>query len=405
MDIFKMLKNKIVLVFLLFPFFKPRGIGEMATYVGGVWYGIDTFYTLAKFVSVCIIVLILVCYYRNFNLYILPILLFQIYTIGNDYFHGNNLSSSILSMAVWFVFILMMDLLIKNDTCEEFLGAVSFILFLLVFINLITIIMFPKGLYVDNRNWTLNWFLGYKNSHIYIQLPYIAFSALYYLKKENVLPLPFWISQIIVLASPIMCKSSTAAFVLFLVLFIIFIYNFRKASTRLNVITVFIFFSILSLLFVKYQFQNNFAGLIYVLFKKDATFTNRTEIWKNSADIFWQNRFWGVGNSCYYSTAVKMLVTQSHNMYLDIVYTGGMIGYALFLLMVIVSGVQAHNNRKNFAMTILTIVASAYFLLFVFEAKRGFDLFYIILLLFFYGQYYESNQVHTSRRRFKIIFK
>lgn len=403
MDVYKIRKTRLILIFLFLPFFKPRGVIDMAKYVGGIWTGINTIYLVLKVFSLLILLIGLILHYRKMNWYFVPVLLYQLFLIGNDYIRGISAKESIISLLIWMLFIFTMDMLIKDGKSEDFFGSIAFILFMLVLINFISLIVCPNGMYTDERGWIYNWFLGYKNGHIYIQLPYIAFSAMYFIKKENCLPLIFWLSQLIVLASAIICGSSTGAGVILLVLVLLFAYNIKKVTTRINIIVVFLGFSILSLLFIKYNFQNNFSELIYFLFRKEATFTSRTDIWKMSSTVFWDNKFFGVGNSVYYLEAVKMVVTQSHNRYLDILYTGGMIGYLLYTLMIISSGYKAYKNKRCFIITILTIVCTAYFLLFVFEAKRDFDLFYIILILFMYGDYYTDENVNPNKKR-KIRF-
>lgn len=402
MNIYNFFKNKVVLVLLLFPFLEARGISAMSVYLGGIWGSISLINTILRIISIIVLLFVLIIYYKKINFLILPVYIYIFYTISRDFLNNYEISNNIKSLAYWSIFIFFMDWLIRNKMAKEFFGAVSFILFVEIIINFITIIIYPNGMYIDERGWIYNWFLGYKNLHIYDQIPYVCVAGLYYYISLGKLPLRYWISLIIIIISSILCKSSTSAFILIMMTVLMFLYYIKKKCTKFNIIILFTCFSIVALLFIGFQFNEKFADIIFAIFKKDATFTNRTAIWSKSLQIFLNNKLLGVGNGGYNLYIVNMYVTQSHDMYLDILFTGGIIGYILYTFMIIIAGIKSFKYKDKFSITILTICMIGYFTLFIFEAKRDFNLFYIVLLLFLYGEYYQECTINKKRR--KIYF-
>lgn len=127
----------------------------------------------------------------------------------------------------------------------------------------------------------------------------------------------------------------------------------------------------------------------------DRTFTGRTDIWAFAWDQIMQrpligygfNGFWGIGEDSAAAHSTNTLIAsilQAHNGYLDIMLETGMIGFAIFLalLVSIASGGQRMlRNHPGVGLLILMMVAfSAFHNLFESTATRRFHPVWILLL-------------------------
>lgn len=223
----------------------------------------------------------------------------------------------------------------------QFINSILFMLECWIFINLITIIIFPNGLY-QSGVYSTNYLLGYDNTHIRVQILALNISYIETFIRKKKLSLRMIILYITILISNLLVFSATAIVATLIwavgILCItlndrkIFIKLFRLFSTK----TSFIIGVLGSLIVVGMSAQTKFSYIVENIFKKDMTLSGRTYIWTNAISAI-ENRFlWGYGYEMN-DTISKRLVGQTgfgtspHNFYLEILYQGGIVLFLIVL--------------------------------------------------------------------------
>lgn len=245
----------------------------------------------------------------------------------------------------------LVDLLNKD---VKFIGTLMFIFEIFIYINFITMIIYPNGLYSTGTTFTgiayQNWFLGFKNILICYFLPAYIISYLYMNitgKKTRTIVL-----TLIIFISTFIAGSTTSLVGLFiLLLFSIFsflqrqykIFNFKNYI----ITTILMFFGI-----VVFRLQNMFEFLIVNILQKDLTFTHRTELWDTTMKAITNNPIIGHG---WQNTDIRHFMYSSstiitaHNQILEYLYLGGIIAILVLLIIIKVSNndIKKYYKDKN----------------------------------------------------------
>ena len=212
-------------------------------------------------------------------------------------------------------------------------NALSFLFGSLVFINFLTIIFFPSGMYLDlSSGYYENWFLGYDNLHILYIFPCIFFNILNFkINRKKSLPLLFILVSIV----SVVIRWSATSLVALLFLIIYFIDPLKKFVLR-NYKKILIFVLILNFLIVIFRVQNIFEYIIVDLLNKSLTFTGRTYIWDNVISFIKEKPFLGYGfelSSFRYLKTSYFRAFHAHNEILEIIYKTGFIGFFVFVIL------------------------------------------------------------------------
>lgn len=291
-------------------------------------------------------------------------LLLITYTNGKDLIYAFRIVS-IPYLMVFYIFR-------YKEKMIEILNCWCFLLAVLVFIDFITIILFPQGLYNDGL-YDLNWFLGYKTARFQIELPLCVISAYLSKIKHNKIKLRTYIYIIISMICTLKAET-TSAFVCFILLFLLFQFlnigeKFKngkrflyrlfdyKVVIGLYIITVICLININNLSIVQ--------KIVINIFHKDRTLTTRTYIWKMMLEKIIQKPFWGYGilnQETYISITNSPYANSAHNMILGLLIEGGIVGCLLYFFIL----VKALNRKFiQFLETDLILIAGVIVMLIV----------------------------------------
>lgn len=213
-------------------------------------------------------------------------------------------------------------------------GFKSALLFLLL-INLLTIILYPNGLYINiGNNSSQNWFLGYKNSHILFIYPVLVFSYLdtviYKNKKISGFDI---ISFVVACITAVMAHSSTSLIGIFVLLLFILVPKLFKNTKIFNAMTYLYSYIALFFSIVIFRLQNIFDFFIEGILHKDLSFTGRTYIWDYVLNDIPNKIVFGHGDKNFDFVLLSgTTVKSTHNQILQIIYNYGIISLFLFLL-------------------------------------------------------------------------
>lgn len=303
--------------------------------------------------------------------------------------------SSLLSVSLGFVCICLFSEMFFEKNGIDFINILSLVLEIYVYINFLTLIVYPNGIYktvsTDNPN---NWFLGYKNQLINFILPVLCFSIinLYYNKKQSKVHKTFrmlFLYSVAITTSFVLWSAGTMVVVFLMVMFLAFHkffnpkwFNFRNCF----VVNCAMTFSIVVL-----RVQNAFSFIIVDVLGKDITFTGRTFIWDKALRYVYENPIFGNGVEFYSFRYIKMRMDStwltgyaalhSHCRFLEVVYRGGVILLAIyvFILVMTVKSLMAFKNTM-FSKT-LAISIFAYMTGMMTEMYEYSPLFFVMIVI------------------------
>lgn len=282
---------------------------------------------------------------------------------------------------------------IKHDK-NNFIKSASLFLSILVYINLISIIKHPIGLYMNKTGYIENWFLGYKNTHILYILPGILFNFLNSYNKKSKLTIYNYIFFIISFISTLLVNNGTAIIALFIILIFLL---FSKYISKVNIINIknitiayaFLFFGI-----IIFRLQNIFKFLIVDILHKDLTFTGRTYIWDKAIKMISSKPLLGYGNVSF---EYNKIIYSTHNMVLGVLHKIGIIGLIMFLITMFTAIKELYFTRKEYISKLLSVILTSYLIMMLTESY-SFKFFIFILVICYNvkfllsgGNYGENN--------------
>ena len=290
--------------------------------------------------------------YKAFNKILLLIILFYFCIFFPTLLYGGQLTALLFYFLKVISFVMLINIGIKNRGID-FIKIVGLIFFLYAIINLITMIIFPKGLYsLDTIEHS--WFLGHKNGLIKWLLPGFAFVSIPELIFKNKLSLKSWIYLFVIASSIIISKSSTS--LVALIVLIILLLNTIKdekivkhINLNSSILLNFAFFVAIILL----HLQNHFYKIIVNVLNKDLSFTGRNFLWDRILLYINQKPIIGHGLTQQSVMLEQMHYSNmsSHNFVLDYWYEGGILCLILFTLIIIITNIKTQrikiNNKKS----------------------------------------------------------
>ena len=261
--------------------------------------------------------------------------------LRGDLFHyiGSNFSA--------FAMCLLFDLWLikKPQTLVKTFGIFEW----LVYINLITVLMNPDGLY-KSELYASNWFLGYKNIQIRTILPIVCMALIrsYYLYGKLSAKTIFLL--LCTGSTFLLVDSATALLrlVLFLGLLLFFHSKKKELPSWVSLYSGVAIAFTGTILVVIFNIQNHFTGIIEEVFGRSASLSGRTSMWAYVLSMVKARPLWGYG----YLTGTEYVqhlgelrwATHPHNFLLYILTTGG-----IALLVILLCGISIANKSLRSA--------------------------------------------------------
>ena len=318
------------LYFMIIPFFKPDYFEvisslSIVSYIYNVW-------------EVLVFIRILIAYLsqKKLSKFLLSVIIYELVllvsTLVNNAYNIGFIHSAVERIA----FCMLVEISLKASA-KRFLHCLIRVLSILYLINLLTIFLFPSGMYMvrnyltgtmnsDGRSflgldngtanysltlvylWTLQATLkGYSKFKKYAGI--VLFSLSIYIR---------WTASSMVAASVFTC--------------IIIISEFNTSIRLLNIKSYFVFHACFFISIVILRLQNIFKYLVEVVLKKDLTFSGRLPIWDRALKKFMNRPFLGWGSNFTRNYSV-IAASHAHNFFLHTLYEAGIIGFIAFFNM------------------------------------------------------------------------
>lgn len=257
----------------------------------------------------------------------------------------------------------------KDEKLLTVLNTWKWLFLLMTIIDIVTEVLFPKGLY-SSALYTTNWFLGYKTERFIYIFPMIVIFGYLDLRKSETLKLDFYVAYILALVS---CYLSGATTCWVAMIFLMGAYLLlrmllgSKASLkrqrmlyRLADYRVGIILYIVILVGVFMAENISFMVDLTAMLGKDITFSRRNLIWSVIIFEVMRHPVLGVGylsSSQYTSLVAYVGGTNAHNMVLTILMYGGFVALAVYIVLFI-SCVRRSN--KEYSIRDLFLISSVY---------------------------------------------
>lgn len=243
--------------------------------------------------------------------------------------------------------ILMWCEFLRKKGSRIIVTSLTILLECLIYINLITIILVPDGLYlfepikglVSDRVW----FFGYRTSHnTYLILGCVCECLRYYYSKKSFVDkLRLLILLLVCVATVVLLETGTGYVII--AVFSILMLLCKLIQTRFRFSWAILFHLGLFLAITIFSASQLFAGY-FSMFGKSATMTGRTELWAAVWLKIFQKPLFGHG----YLNATELLwmralaagATTSHNAFLDMLFRGGLMTFVMFILILVEAGRQ-----------------------------------------------------------------
>ncbi len=312
-------------IILIFPFFVP-------TYLE---YKISWFPNIANIMLILDYFIIIILYLKNrkiynpkfFISYLIFFILLGIITVINN----GDISTYILNASKYIMMFLMYNYCIIKYQ-KIFLKSNIIYFTILLIINLITIVLYPKGLYINAVNAWANWFLGYKNAFILFIIPNIAMS--HYLDIINNKKISYTTIFIIIISliTALLIDSSTGLVGIIILLLGILLEKKLTKIKLFNFKTIIFIYLAFFFLIIVFRMQNIFAIIIENVLNRDLNFTNRIYIWDTALKYIKDSIYFGYG---FESSAIRIIkfnymqAVTCHNQLLDLLYQCGFVGVSI----------------------------------------------------------------------------
>ena len=354
-------------IIILIPFFKPD-------YIAGVGSKLGIIYNALLLISFFIATyMYLKCKIKKERMPLITLMLLYnaIIVIASLINKNCSLYSAVMNFMIMVSLSIIINFGMINHK-RTVLKALLCILNLLITINLVTIFLFPNGMWVSQIGYWENWFLGYDNNHILILMPAIIISYIYNKTYYGKMPINFYFTLLIVNVTVFKTWSATSL-VGILLLDCIMLFKVDKVKIlqpkKLLLLSVILFIFIVIL-----RAQNVFS------------FSNRTHIWDFAIERILDKPILGYGLQM---SAYRYLISSpyssfhAHNFLLEICYRGGILLLTIVFLIIkeVLKKLNNNSNKKMSNFMMFCIVVYAIILL----TEYYEPIYYFYLFIIFYN--------------------
>lgn len=274
------------------------------------------------------------------------------------------------------------------------------VLDILVYINLITMLIFPKGMYFVTDK--AHWFLGYKNtlSRIMLSIICLALIRAYYsfgkIKLDAIILISCAVLTLILAGS----ATSLIGFSIFALLLSIFHHKRRGLPKIFSLLTGLIVTVTIFIAMLFFNFQQYFSFFIENILGKDLTLTRRIAVWQMALNKIFHKPIIGYGyltGSEYVEMFERDTYTHPHNYYLYILMTGGIVLAAVLLFGYLYANRVLNNSMSTIFSKIIMFTLIAFLIMGLTESLVSTVLMYPILILAMNADKLKDRQLPGNR--------
>lgn len=332
----------IVLVLLTLPQLNPKYLGEFVFS--------NVIVNCLRVISSLVILFWMFAVKRKLSVIVLVIGLQQGYLLLCTFIAGGAVRDCMLSVVAVLSVVMLYDVALEK--WEVFLSSQLFCFEVVIYINLLTEIVFPDSLYVTQDEimhvvLRKNWFLGFYNNHTQYFLPALMIAFLYKYKtgkklRTYILTLAIFVSAVLVWSGGVLVA----------LLGISIVYTFFKNWTKIfNYYNYWLLHLVFFISVILLKSQIIFKWLIDDMLGKWHSLEVRMELWDRYIEEFIPQKIifgYGIEDSIERKMKVEMKwACHAHNQLLEVLYQGGIINLVLFLIIIIIVGRNIYQYRNT----------------------------------------------------------
>lgn len=341
------LREWILMVLLTFPHLKPGYISMVL-----FWDRVFDIWRVLSFIG---IFAGLIREKGRISKFAVSICLMEIYLFIVTLIQGGNIWQNIVNMASMISIVVLYDVIGKRK--EVFYASQLACFEIVIYINLITEIIYPDTMYMDQSSlFVANrcWFLGYYNNHTKYFIPAILFALLYWRKTGKKLRMYLLMTAI---AVSVMLVWSGGVLLSISAMLIVWLF-FKNRTIIFNYYSYWLLHIVFFVGIIWLKFQNLFRWLIDDVLGKWGSLELRMNLWQRYLDLI-RSKFifgWGSQGSIFRELQVGFYWgMHCHNLFLEVVYQGG-IFYLIWLAMIVfVAGKRVYSNKNTIESKIISI--------------------------------------------------
>lgn len=273
---------------------------------------------------------------------------------------ANGVSMSAYFQFVWLILggLIVFVVEIRNNE-NNFIKAITVLFGFYTVINFFTCILFPDGLYSSVTSTgalrtEASYFLGHKNVMIqYMFCGFICMGARNLINRGK-LGIKTVIYGALILICNIIGQSTTSIIACIIVAIGIAFYNKKWLSIVFNPISIIVLQLAFFIGIVLLGLQNNFSYFLSDITGKGLDMNGRTEIWAIGLQAFFEHPWLGNGMDTVdnFLNIFSMNNDSFHNLVLDLLFQGGIIGLSLFMFLFVLLNIEIKKitqiKLKNF---------------------------------------------------------
>lgn len=269
-----------------------------------------------------------------------------------------------------------------NIDCEKYFSVVSKYICFLSFINSITMfIYYPTGMYVDSRMDSNYYFLQLDNiSFFTVYIGLICLMIHSYLKYNRV-TLNVYLFYIFTFISYFYVNSTTAYACMALLLLGVVLID--KKIFKLNYWVCIVVISLFCLGITYFHIQDYFKYIIVDILHKGLDFTNRRWIWDRTIKYIIANPIFGYGLEAGRIMELKIGFNHIHNIFLEIIYKGGIIAIVIYYIMMFINGKRISVLRNSKYYNLLCLFLLLYLFICQFDYYNDIYVGFIIYIIIY----------------------
>ena len=353
---------------------------------------IDKVYVLGRLVMVYFLLLILITRWKRYcpGKAVMGIFLIESCSLISTFYNGGySLKSLGMNEIILLSFVIFLDYMFETDVS----GALSVLTLhyeILVYINLLTVILFPQGLYNQGtgRNY---WFLGQVNQTVLYIIPAILLELLYsrYVRNKRTPGIRAW-GMIFAGSITLLCVWSATALVGMLIFGGLICWGlFYRQAVKLNIgagLSIVTF-----LAFVVFRLQNYFSFFIVNVLHRNLSFSTRTEIWDSAFGYISKKLLLGYGMESIEQATERFGYMTPHNRYLYLCYQGGIVMLIMFFCFLAGGDRILQKAEKTKAAVYISACVCTFLVMMQFESYNT-TLFYVPFILMFHADKFSESR-------------
>ena len=372
-------KKTLLIFLLLLPHFKPSYFQDYVPLA-------DTLFNIGRVISGITLLIIILYKKHKVSGQLIFLMLSQVWLTINSW-NQNGFTIGPFLFCLSNIIICMIIECYIEDAAKSLIHAFLILFELLLFINIITILLFPEGI-----NARENWFLGYRNA---FEITYvIALTCSFIWAQYTGKHIRSFLLVICIIYTSILSGSATGIIVAIMIPFLYYSKLYLAKPVQIKVVIPIYITIFIGIIFFGIQI---YLSPIFEFFGRNITLTGRIYIWEVTMKSISESPFIGYGMQSAETRASMVrrahAATSSHNFILEQLYNGGIILLILIILAFLHVYRELNNNKYHLYTHLLMIGVICYFTIMLVESVN---------YLHVYGFFFLAGHVNNIIRQMQV---